>query len=157
MANASHPAAWADFEANAPDLAAEAGALLHHGGGVGGFLSTVRGDAPPRIHPVSVAIVAGGLYVFVLASAKRTDLELDGRFALHAHLDPGVPRELSLRGRARRVDDEAVRAAAIAVWPFEVDDSYTLFELRLERVIVGRRPSADDWPPTYTTWSAARA
>jgi dipeptidyl aminopeptidase/acylaminoacyl peptidase len=146
---------WAAFAAAAPDLAADGRILLRRGGGDEGLLATVRGDAPPRIHPVSVGIVAGRLYVFVLPSAKLTDLEEDGRFALHAHQDPAAPSEFSIRGRAASVRDDAVRATAAANWPFEVDETYRLFELRLEHAVIGRRPTADDWPPIYSTWAAA--
>src|SRR5262245_32005265 len=96
MPDRHEPQAWAAFEAAAPDLAAEGRTLLQRKGRDGGFLVTVRGEAPPRIHPVSVGLVDGGLYVFVLPSAKRTDLEEDGRFAFHAHLDPDVPGEFSI-------------------------------------------------------------
>ena len=157
MAASLEPAAWRAFEAAAPDLAAEGRTLLQREGRDGGFLVTVRGDAAPRIHPVSVGIVNGGLYVFVLPSAKRTDLELDGRFAFHAHLDPDVPGEFSIRGRASLVEDRATRDTVAAGWPFEPDDTYALFELRILTAVVGRRASADDWPPAYETWSAARA
>jgi hypothetical protein len=143
---------WAELEAAAPRLAADGRALLHHANGVGGLLATVRDDGLPRINAVSVAIVDGRLLVFVLKSAKRTDLDLDGRFALHAHQDPAAPSEFSVRGRARRVEDPAVRAAAATTWPFEVDDSYWLFELRIEAAVIGRRPTADDWPPVYEAW-----
>lgn len=147
---------WAAFAAAAPDLAAHARSLLRRGGRDEGLLATVRGDLAPRIHPVSVAILDGDLLVFVLPSAKRTDLEQDGRFALHAHQDPDVPGELSLRGRAIPVTDPARRAAAAAAWPFEVDETFALFALRLEAVVVGRRESAAEWPPRYETWSASR-
>lgn len=151
-------ASWATFEADVPDLAAEARNLLRRGGGDSGFLATVGGsNVAPRIHPVSVAIVDGALLVFVLPSAKRTDLEQDGRFAFHAHQDPDMPGELSLRGRAVEVTDAIRRGAAVAAWPFEPDDTYRLFELQIETVVVGRRTSADEWPPRYETRSAARA
>jgi hypothetical protein len=145
---------WAALVAAAPDLAAEGRILLRRGGGDEGLLATVRGDAPPRIHPVSVGIVDGRLYVFVLPSAKLTDLIEDGRFALHAHQDPAAPSEFSIRGRAVLMDEAFVRAAVATTWPFEVDGTYTLFELRVEHAVLGRRPTADDWPPRYETWSA---
>jgi hypothetical protein len=145
---------WAAFAAAAPDLAAEGRTLLRRGGGDSGFLATVRGDAPPRIHPVTVGIVDGRLHVFVLKSAKLVDLEQDGRFALHAHQDAESPGEFSIRGRAVVVDDDATRAAVAEAWPFEVDETYRLFELRLGAAVLGRRPTADDWPPRYETWSA---
>jgi hypothetical protein len=157
MSDRLEPQSWAAFQAAAPDLAAAGRTLLQREGRDGGFLVSVRGDSPPRIHPVSVGIVGGGLYVFVLPSAKRTDLEQDGRFAFHAHLDPEVPGEFSIRGRAKLVDDRATRDAVAASWSFEPDDTYALFELRILTVVVGRRASAEDWPPAYETWSAARA
>jgi hypothetical protein len=143
---------WAELEAAAPRLAADGRALLRRRSAEEGLLATVRGDGLPRVNPVSVAIVDGRLLVFVLRSAKRTDLDLDGRYALHAHQDPAAPSEFSVRGRAHRVEDPAIRAAAAPVWPFEVDDSYWLFELRIEAAVIGRRPTADDWPPVYETW-----
>ena len=63
---------------------------------------TVRGAELPRVHPINVGVVDGGLYAFLLPSPKRTDLERDGRFALHTHQDPAAPDEFSIRGRAQR-------------------------------------------------------
>jgi hypothetical protein len=143
---------WAELEAAAPALAADGRALLRRDDREAGLLATVRGDGLPRINAVSLAIVEGRLLVFVLRSAKRTDLDLDGRYALHAHQDPAAPSEFSVRGHARRIEDPAIRATAATVWPFEVDDSYWLFELRIEAAVIGRRPTADDWPPVYETW-----
>jgi hypothetical protein len=103
---------------------------------------------------VTVGFVGDGLYTFVLRSAKRTDLEEDGRYAVHAMLDPDVPGEFSVRGRAHRVDDPATRAAAVAAWPFEADESYDLYEFSIEHALLGERASADEWPPRYTSWAA---
>ena len=147
-------ATWAEFEAATPELAAAGWKLLaaqaagdHDGDGL---LATVRADLAPRIHPVSVGLVDGHLYIFVLPSAKLRDLEQDGRYALHSHQDPKAPDELMLRGRARRVDGPA-RETAAAGWSFEVDGTYVLFELLIESAVLGRR-AADEWPPRYTTW-----
>jgi hypothetical protein len=97
--------------------------------------------------------VDGRLLVFVQQrSAKTRDLEADGRYALHAHLDPAIPHELLLRGRALAVTDGDLRARAAAVWPFAPDDSYPLFELQIDHALLGERASADDWPPRYTSW-----
>lgn len=144
---------WNDFEAGAPEQAAAGRALIERSGIGEGLLATVRGDNPPRIHPVNVRIVDGRLLVFVIVgSAKAGDLAADGRYALHAHQDPAVPREFLVRGRARAVTDPDRRAAAAADWPFEVDDGYTLYELSIDHAVVGDRPTADDWPPVYTSW-----
>jgi hypothetical protein len=146
-------AGWRDLEAAAPRIAAAGAALLDRTNGAA-LLATVRGaDTAPRLHPVTVGLVDGGLYVFVLDSAKRRDLEEDGRYALHAHQDPAAPAEFSVRGRAQLVPAGAVRDRVATGWFFEVDDTYWLFELRIETAILGER-SADEWPPRYTRWSA---
>jgi hypothetical protein len=149
---------WAEFEAAAPELAAEGRRLLHRGGEGQAMLATVRGsDDPPRMNPVTVGIVAGRLHAFILHSPKLLDLERDGRYALHSHHDPAAPSEFALRGRARLVEDGADRSAVAADWPFEVDDTYRLFEFSIDSALVGKRPTADDWPPTYASWKPAAA
>jgi hypothetical protein len=145
---------WSDFEHTAPELAAEGRRLLHRDGIGQGLLATVRDDATPRIHPIWFAIVDGRLYAFISRSAKRVDLERDGRFALHNHVDPASPSEFSVRGRAVAVDDAAVRSVVAADWAFEVDETYRLFELEVEAAVLGARPGPDDWPPQYASWTA---
>lgn len=150
-------ATWAEFAAAAPEVAAEGRRLLYARGHGEALLATVRGDDPPRIHPISLAVVDERLYAFIIArSPKRLDLELDGRYALHTHQDPAAPSELELRGRARLIDGEAERARVADGWSFEVDDSYTLFEFPIESALLGVRATADEWPPRYTSWAAGR-
>jgi hypothetical protein len=147
-------ATWAGFEVAAPEIAAEARRLIGVRGGEA-MLATVRDGEAPRIHPVNVAVVHGRLYAFVIGrSAKRLDLETDGRFAMHTHVDPAVPVEVALRGRARLVDDVAERSRVAAAWAFEADETYTLFEFSIETALLGARATADDWPPRYTSWSS---
>ncbi|TME09525.1 MAG: hypothetical protein E6I65_11085 [Chloroflexi bacterium] len=151
--HAARTAGWADFAAASPDLAAAGARHLDRANGAA-LLATVRGaDAAPRLHPVTVGIVEGGLYVFVLDSAKRRDLEEDGRYALHAHQDKAAPDEFSVRGRARLIHAGDLRDRVATGWFFEVDDTYWLFELAIETAILGER-AADEWPPRYTRWSA---
>ncbi len=148
-------APWADFAADEPELAAAGARHLDRSEGAA-LLATVRGaGAPPRIHPVTVGIKGGGLYVFLLDSAKRTDLTEDGRFALHAPQQQAAPDEFSVRGRARPVPAGEERDRVAAGWYFTVDDTYWLFELRLHSAILGER-GPDEWPPRYTRWSASR-
>jgi len=145
---------WAGFEAAAPDIAAAGLRLIGARGGEA-MLATVRDPDPPRIHPVNVAVVDGRLYAFVIGrSPKRLDLETDGRFAMHTHVDPAAPTEVVLRGRARPVDDAAERSRVAALWAFEVDETYTLFAFSIETALLGTRATADDWPPRYTSWSS---
>ncbi len=146
-------ATWNEFAAAAPDLAASGLELIKARGQGEGLLATVRGDSPPRINPVSLAIVDGGLLIYlIVGSAKLGDLEADGRYALHAHQDPAVPHEFQVRGRAAVVTDPALHDAAAAAWSFEIDDSYRLFEFDIAHAIFGKRDDADAWPPVYTSW-----
>ena len=147
-------ASWAEFAGAAPQLAGAGARHLDRAQGAA-LLATIRGDAPPRIHPVTVAINGEGLYVFLLDSAKRRDLAEDGRYALHAHQDQAAPDEFALRGRGRLVPDGEERDSVAAGWFFTVDDTYWLFELRIGSAILGER-GADEWPPRYTRWSATR-
>jgi hypothetical protein len=146
-------AAWSDLEAAAPTIAAAGAALFDRSNGAA-LLATIRGDAPPRLHPVTVGLVDGGLYVFLLDSAKRRDLTEDGRFALHSHQDQAAPDEFSVRGRARLIPSGELRDRVASGWFFTVDSSYWLFELQIESAILGER-GADEWPPRYSRWSAS--
>jgi hypothetical protein len=143
---------WAEFATAAPELAAAGASHLDRANGAA-LLATVRGEAAPRLHPVTVGIVDGGLHVFLLDSAKRRDLVEDGRYALHAPQDRVAPDEFSIRGRARLIPAGDLRERVAAGWFFEVDDTYWLFELRLQSAILGER-AADEWPPRYRRWPA---
>ena len=147
-------ASWSEFATDAPAIASAGAAHLDRANGAA-LLATVRGAASaPRIHPVTVGLVDGGLYVFLLDSAKRTDLVEDGRYALHAHQDQAAPDEFSVRGRARLIPQGELRNRVATGWFFEVDDTYWLFELQLQTAILGER-GPDEWPPRYQRWSAA--
>lgn len=148
-------ATWIEFATGSPEIAARGQQLFERTGVGEALLASVRGDLPPRIHPINVAIVDGKLLAFmIVGSAKLADLAADGRYALHAHQDPAVPHEFQVRGRAHEVRDRELRTAAAAVWPFEADDGYKLFEFGVEHAIFSERGSADDWPPVYTSWRA---
>ena len=144
---------WNDLATGSPSIATAGRHLIERSGIGEGLLATVRGDAPPRIHPINVGIVDGRLLAFVIVgSAKAADLAADGRYALHAHQDPAAPHEFLVRGRAVEVRDLDLRAAAAAGWPFEVDDGYRLYELSIDHAVLGERATVDDWPPVYTSW-----
>lgn len=130
-------------------------ALIYRRGDGEGLLVTVSGDGLPRVHPINVGVVDGRLAAFIQdKSAKAKDLAADGRFALHAVYDPAEPHEFLVRGRAEPITDPAIRAAMATDWFFTVSDAYPLYELLVEHVIFGERPSADDWPPRYRSWRA---
>lgn len=146
---------WGDFAAVEPALASAGAGHLDRSNGAA-LLATVRADAAPRLHPVTVGIVGDGLFVFLLDSAKRRDLVEDGRYALHAHQDPGAPDEFSIRGRARLVPAGELRDRVASGWFFEADETYWLFELRIQTAVLGER-GPNEWPPRYTRWSASRS
>ena len=143
---------WTEFETEAPDLARDGRRLFASGRGPA-LLATVRGDAAPRLAGIEIGFHGGRLYAFVFG-AKRRDLEQDGRYALHAFLDPEHPDEFLIRGRVRVVDDPAERAPVVAAWPFAPDGTFRLVEFLVASALVGHRPTRDDWPPRYTTWSS---
>lgn len=146
-------ASWHDFEAAAPEMAAAAHHLMYRNGDGEALLVTVRDDALPRIHPVNAGVVNGHLYTFVQAgSAKRRDLDVDGRYALHTHMDPAAPSEFMVRGHARLVTDAATRVAIASAWFFNVNETYPLYELLIEHAVLGERATANDWPPVYSSW-----
>ena len=145
-------AEWNELEAAAPKVAAMGRELMYRTGDGEALLVTVRGDSPPRVHPVNVGVVDGHLYTFVQAkSAKRADLDEDSRYALHTHYDPDAPHEFMVRGRAREVTDQATRSAVAADWFFNAKD-YPLYELLIEHALLGERPTSNDWPPAYSSW-----
>jgi Pyridoxamine 5'-phosphate oxidase len=144
---------WGDFAAAEPQLAEQGRALIYRRGDGEGLLVTVAGEGLPRVHPINVGMVDGHLVAFIQdKSAKATDLEVDGRYALHAVYDPTRPHEFLVRGRAQRVTDAATRDAVAKDWFFSVSDAYPLYELMVEHVVVGERATADDWPPRYRSW-----
>lgn len=158
MPHVADGASWGDLEAAEPELAARGRALLERSGHGTGLLATVRDDAPPRIHPMSVEILEGRLLTVVLGgSGKAKDLQADGRYALHAHQDPAKPDEFQVRGRAAIVDDPAIRARATGAWHFEVGEEDLLVELRIQHALLGERPGPDAWPPVYRSWRAPAA
>jgi len=144
---------WGEFATAAPDIAARGKELLYRTGHGEALLVTVRGDDPPQAHPISVGVVNGGLYAFILPSPKLRDLEQDGRYALHAHFDPNVPHEFLIRGRVRPVDDRT-RTILAADWDWSVGNA-PAFEFLVEDALFGERSSPDDWPPRYAAWPRA--
>lgn len=143
---------WAVFAAAEPQMAEKGRALLYQRGDGEGLLATVAPNGIPRIHPLNAGVVEGRLLVFVQDfSAKAKDLAANPRYALHAHQDPANPDEFSVRGEARLVTDEDVRANAARDWFFTVSDNYPLYELLIGHVLLGER-SADEWPPRYRSW-----
>ena len=146
---------WHELAVEAPALADAGRALLYQVRVGLGYLATVRRDGAPRLHPVCPILAADGLYVFIgNHSPKRRDLLRDGRYALHTFPNPQVDDELTVSGRATRIDDPAVRQIVydtyVATGAFTSDD--TLFELLLDRALHAKYGPRPSWPPVYTRW-----
>lgn len=143
---------WAVMAGACPELA-EAGRsiLLARGEGFG-YLSTVRPDGGPRVHPVTVVFALDGLWVFLAPSPKQRDLERDDRFALNSFPAPEGLDEFHLTGRARREDDPAVRTEVIAAMVRPFSRPWSLFELRLETAMYAAYDRPHQWPPRLSHW-----
>ncbi len=147
---------WGELAAGAPKIASVGRELLYRTGHGAALLATVRGEGIPRIHPISVAIIRDRLVAFMIVGSPKTrDLETDGRYSLHAHMDLAKPNELEIRGHAHEVGDSALVDEAVKSWHFEVDDSYRLFEFDIETALLGERATDHDWPPSYTRWTSS--
>ncbi len=150
-------ATWSEFSAADPSLAAGIRALLQQYGPGMGYLATVRPDGGPRVHPVS-PVLTDGLYVFVIASPKRHDLERDGRYALHSYPPEDNDDEAYLTGRATPVLDPLVIARLADALHASAHIDWRLFELSVETAMLRRHgtagalPFAAAIPPTTRTW-----
>lgn len=143
-------ASWSEFAAAEPELAAAVRALLQQYGPGMGYLATVRADGGPRVHPVSPVITDEGLYCFVVSSAKRHDLERDGRYALHSYPPEESDDEAYVTGRAHPVTDRAVitrLAEALRASPM-VD--WRLFEFDIATAMLRRHGPAGALPLAMT-------
>jgi hypothetical protein len=102
------------------------------------------------VHPVSPVITDTGLYCFVVDSAKRRDLERDGRYALHSYPPEESDDEAYLAGHAHPVTDrtvisrlaDALHASPLVQW--------RLFELDIDTAMVRRHGPAGALPLAMT-------
>jgi len=150
-------ATWERFAAAAPELAGVGLKLLNHYGAA--FLSTVRKDGSPRLHPVVPIVTEGRLFVFC-GGPKVYDLCRDGRYVLHALIDRD-DTEFLVAGRAVDVNgDRALRALVAKAAPYKVPDdpgdlTHQLFEFDVERAHTTTwfHPGQPDTRPTRSDWS----
>jgi hypothetical protein len=153
---------WEQFASLRPELA-EAGRELLYQFGVGlAFLSTVRRDGGPRLHPICPVLVSGRLLGHIIPSQKRTDLRRDPRYALHSFASPANEDAFYLTGRAEPVSDADLAATAAAQFLAErgietEPDGFAdgeFFEFLLGRCLVTRTTGHGDWHPQHHTWAA---
>jgi len=145
------------FAAAAPQLADLGLKLLNHYGS--DFLSTVRKDGSPLLHPVVPIVTEERLFVFC-GGPKVYDLRRDGRYVLDALIDRD-DTEFLVAGRAVDVnDDRALRAVVAKAAPCKVPDdpghlTHLLSEFDIERVHTTSwfHSGQPDKRPTHADWS----
>lgn len=153
---------WSDFSAEEPNIA-EIGKKLffplrEHVGLA--FIATLRKDGAPRLHPISLVISKGHLYVMIPpTSPKCADLIRDGRFALQANPPPNNEenKEFYIAGCANRILDPKIRKSLIDDTKVVTKENEVLFELFLERVMYTKlvnRGTLDE-RPIHRKWRAS--
>ncbi|MGI9008496.1 MAG: hypothetical protein ACR2FU_20285 [Streptosporangiaceae bacterium] len=154
---------WRDFRTSQPELAEPGTELLYHFGVGLAFLSTVRADGGPRVHPICPLITTGGLYAFIVPSPKRRDLHRDGRYAMHTFPLEDNEDAFYLTGTARPVADGHLRAALAQQFAAEranfgvpaPGQDQELFEFEVESAMLTLTTSHGDPEPQHTIWRAA--
>ena len=124
---------WAEFAAEAPDLADRGARRL--GGGVA-FMATTAKDGSPRVHPFTPLIGGGRLLAFIAKhSVKYGNLVRDPRCAIHAVLGED-DEEFLINGRAVLSDDWAtqMQAALEARKIGMTSSNHAAFEFMIEHV-----------------------
>ena len=105
-------ATWAEFEAQAPDLAARVRSRFEVHKHL--LVATLRRDGAPRLSGIEATVALGELWLGMMpGSLKARDLQRDQRFALHnAPLDLELAEgDAKVGGRALEVTDPAALAA----------------------------------------------
>ena len=150
-------ATWERFAGAAPEIVAVGLKLFNHFGAA--FLSTVRKDGSPRLHPIVPIVTAGSLFVFC-GGPKVNDLQRDGRYVLHALIDRD-DTEFLVAGRAIDINDDRVLRGKVALAaPYKVPDdledrTHQLFQFDIERAhtTIWYHPGQPDTHPTHAEWS----
>ena len=153
---------WNDFSNEEPEIATLGKKLLFRSREHIGlaFIATLRKDGAPRLHPISVIISKGHLYVVIPStSPKCADLTRDGRYAIQA-FPPSCneePEEFYLAGCAKRITDLVIRKALTDDTRVAVEEHEALFELFLERVMYTKAMHRDlpDERPIHRKWKAS--
>ena len=141
---------WDDLAAADPALAAAARSLLERSGTGEGLLASVRGDQPPRIHPVNVAIVDGRLLTVVLAGSAKAATSSPTAATRSTPTRTPPSRTSSSSGAARsrsRIPPSA--PAPSRAGPSTSPRTPTSWSSRIDHALLGERADPDAWPPVY--------
>lgn len=153
---------WGEFAAMRPDLAGPGQDLLYQFGVGLAFLSTVRPDGGPRLHPICPLVIGERLVAHIIRSPKRDDLDRDGRFALHSFPAAAGEDAFYLTGSAKRSADADLLRAATAQFLAERQldaepDGFSdgeFFEFLIGRCLLTQTTGQGDWQPRHSTWAA---
>ena len=154
---------WGAFTAAEPETAENGRAMLYQFGVGLGFLATVRADGGPRVHPVCPILTDEGLYLFVVDSPKRGDLNRDPRYALHAFPTDADEDAFYLTGRAEPRPDASLRATVEQQYLFDERsmkekppgfEDEQLFELLVNTSLTTKTTGHGDWNPQHSVWKA---
>jgi hypothetical protein len=156
-------ATWLEFQQQQPELA-EAGQKLLYQFGVGlAFLSTVRRDGGPRVHPMCPVLLSGRLLALIVPSPKRHDLTRDGRYAMHSFPAEDNEDALYLTGNARELEEPELVSALVDKY-VEERSQFGLtadavsnempFEFCVETVMLTVTTGHGDPDPVHTIWHA---
>ncbi len=152
---------WGEFAAARPELARPGRDLLYQFGLGLAFLSTVRPDGGPRLHPICPLVVRERLAAHIIPSPKRDDLDRDGRFALHSFPAASGEDAFYVTGTAERIADadllQAATAQFLAERQLEAEpDGFsdgTFFEFLIGRCLLTQTAGHGDWHPRHSTWA----
>ena len=158
---------WGAFEAARPELAEAGRELICHFGIGLAFLSTVRPDGGPRLHPIAPVFTGDGLYGLLIPSPKLQDLRRDGRYALHSYPLEENEDAFYLTGRAEERLSGQVRAAVIEAFLAQpgrqgptLDASHfegqTVVEFLIAACLLTRTSGHGDPDARHTVWSNDR-
>jgi hypothetical protein len=155
---------WSDFKVRQPDLARQGAELLYHFGVGLAFLSTVRPDGGPRLHPMCPLVTEEGLYAFIVPSPKLRDLHRDGRYSMHSYPLEDNEDAFYLSGAARHVTDSAARDRLARLFADERADQNIpapgeeqhLFEFEVQMAMLTRTTGHGDPSPQHTIWRGDR-
>ena len=153
---------WTELRSLQPELAGAGQSLLCQFGIGLGFLSTVRRDGGPRLHPVCPIITKSGLYAFIIPSPKLQDLLRDGHYALHSYPCPDNEDAFYVTGTARPIEGSGARQAVIDSFlsqsgrqgPTPDFTDQTLVELLIETCLLTRTTGHGDPEAHHTVWKA---
>jgi hypothetical protein len=154
---------WGELIEQRPDLASAGRAILYQFSVGLAFLSTVRRDGGPRVHPVCPLLTASGMYGFIISSPKCDDLRRDPRYALHSYPREHDEDAFYVTGSAVELFDPVQREELSRLYvgerpEIDLSDEYmaqqSLFEFLIGSCLVTRTNGHGDPNPRHEIWHA---